>query len=204
MYLSLLLLMLIRFVAMCLQWSHLPGRRGKDRHVLPGTATRDILACPVPLAWGSCGLLSNSGGQPIAIDPDSACLYPVVEFSEEAVPASCAQRERREMLTKLVTILVQGHPLPREAIAPSCGEPRGKSCIAPAMAGGCGHSVKFHPSTREPAISRRKTRRRSPRGLPSSVGNRWKFPGEEYRRMQSEWRASSGDARLRAFDLADE
>eukprot|EP00959_Pyramimonas_sp_CCMP1952_P323747 6775523-Pyramimonas_sp.AAC.1 len=67
-YLSLLLLMFIRFVAMRLQLSHRPGRHGKDRHVLSGAASRVMLACPAPLAWGSRGLFSNSRGQAIAID----------------------------------------------------------------------------------------------------------------------------------------
>eukprot|EP00959_Pyramimonas_sp_CCMP1952_P407936 8549015-Pyramimonas_sp.AAC.1 len=108
------------------------------------------------------------------------------KLPEEALPASETQRERKETRTKLVAILVQKHPLLRGVIATFCDEPQGKSCARPAKTGRCGLNVKFHPFTREPTITRRKARRHNPRELPSSVDDRWKFPREEYRRMQTE------------------
>eukprot|EP00959_Pyramimonas_sp_CCMP1952_P262432 5487210-Pyramimonas_sp.AAC.1 len=137
--------MLIRFVAMWSRWSHRLSRQGKDRHGLPGTAGRAIFSCPALLARGSRGLCNNSGGRPAAVDFDNACSFHPNKFSEEAVPAFETQQERRETLTKLVAILVQLHPLPREAIASFCGKPHGESRVRPAETGRCGYSVKFHP-----------------------------------------------------------
>eukprot|EP00959_Pyramimonas_sp_CCMP1952_P318073 6656225-Pyramimonas_sp.AAC.1 len=62
----------------------------------------------------------------------------------------------------------------------------------------------MRPSIREPTITRRKVRRHSPKELPSSIDDRWRFPRAEYRRMLTEWEASSMQALIRASDLADE
>eukprot|EP00959_Pyramimonas_sp_CCMP1952_P439390 9198455-Pyramimonas_sp.AAC.1 len=74
-YLSLLLLMLIRFVAMRSRWSRRPGRQGKGKHALSGAASRVIPACPALLARGSRGLFSHSGERLTAVDSGNACSH---------------------------------------------------------------------------------------------------------------------------------
>eukprot|EP00959_Pyramimonas_sp_CCMP1952_P387710 8125617-Pyramimonas_sp.AAC.1 len=110
---SLVLLMFIRHMAMWSRCSHRSSHEGKGKHRLPGTASRALLACPAPFARGSRGLQNNSEGRPVK----------VCKFSEEGVPALEMQQERRETPTKIVVILVQLLPLPREAIASFCDEP---------------------------------------------------------------------------------
>ena len=124
------------------------------------------------------------------------------QYSKEAVPASISAEDKITELTKLIKILDWLSPLSRDAIKLYCSDPPAQSCLR-SSSGPSGNRVRFHPRTMEPRTTRRK-HKFSPKELPSSAKDRWRFPDDVLREMSSQSRTSTIKARVEASDLEDD
>ena len=169
-----------------------------------GSAAREVYACPAPVVVDICGLPAGPTSRyfPMAVRERSPCNA-IHYFSHEAVPASISPEDKMTELTKLIKILAWLSPLSRDAIKLFCSDPPAKSCLR-SSSGPSGNRVRFHPRTVEPRITPRKAKRFSPRELPSSAKDRWRFPHDVLREMSSQSRTSAIKARVEASDLEDE
>ena len=153
-----------------------PRRRSRWRggeYEPDGVAIQGACACPAPISRGTFGLpVGPPSYFPMAASDLTQCSG-IHHFSSEAVPASISPEERIDELTKFIKIFVSLTPLSRGGIKLFCGDPPSKGCVRSAMSGRRNVRVRFHPSTVEPTVTRRKARRHSPRELPSSAKDQW-------------------------------
>ena len=158
--------------------------RGNERPPT-GSAGAGAHACPAPLLRGLIGLKQaepfnlkassnfpsctgvvdrlyngeSMGDSPFGAHGESTGDSPMACSGESA---GDSRLERRAQVEQFVIILATFlHPLPRDAIKLFCSEPNFlRSCVrTPDSERAAISSVRFDPSTEEPAITRRKARR---------------------------------------------
>eukprot|EP00959_Pyramimonas_sp_CCMP1952_P200920 4202274-Pyramimonas_sp.AAC.1 len=74
------------------------SRKGDVGFRPAGSGSRSTCACPAPLARGSRGLQMSPTGKFLSVEKYHARTLGINEFSEEAVPASESQQERKDRL----------------------------------------------------------------------------------------------------------